>query len=84
MKLTDNLVNKFGADKLLHFLVAAWIVSEAKIYGTAAMLITTVIVLLLSVIKEVKLDSYASANDVLAAMCGCITSIGLYILWLNL
>lgn len=84
MKLTDKLVNKFGADKLLHFLIAAWIVSEAKIYGIAAMLITAVIVLLLSVIKEVKLDGYASADDILATMCGCITSIGLYILWLNL
>ena len=33
MKLTDKLVNKFGYDKLLHFFVAAWLVSECKSFG---------------------------------------------------
>lgn len=33
MRLTDKLVEKFGADKLLHFFVAALLVAECKNYG---------------------------------------------------
>ena len=43
MKLTDNLISKYGADKLLHLLFGAWVVAEAKPYGILAMLLVRLV-----------------------------------------
>ena len=31
MEFTNKLVEKYGTDKLLHFLVGAWLMAEAKV-----------------------------------------------------
>ena len=79
MKLTDKLVEKVGADKLLHFFVAAWLVSECKSYGVAPMLLGFVVVVLLAVVKEYVLDKTGDYKDVLCSMLGGVFSILLFI-----
>lgn len=57
MRMTDKLVEKIGYDKLLHFFVAAWLVSECKSFGLEVAGIVWIIVGLLSFVKEKYLDN---------------------------
>lgn len=68
-----------GVDKLLHFFVAAWVVSECKAYGVAPMLLSFVVIVLLSVVKECVLDKTGDYKDVLCSMLGGVFSILLFI-----
>ena len=70
MKLTDKLVNKFGYDKLLHFFVAAWLVSECKEFGIVAGYIGWIAVIVLSIVKEHSLDDEPESMDAFAAAYG--------------
>lgn len=81
MKLTTNLIEKFGADKLLHFLTTAWLVSEAKVFGINAMIITYFVVVILGIIKEIKLDEYRDNCDIIASAAGGFVSVMFYIIW---
>lgn len=78
MKLTDLIVNRIGTDKLLHFLVAGYGVSLVSPIGWIAMLIMTALLLILSFIKEIKLDVFADYYDILAAVCGMAVSWTVY------
>lgn len=75
MKLTDKLVEKVGVDKLLHFFVAAWLVSECKAYGIGVGCIAWIVVVVLSWIKEDFLDDYADARDIFAGAFGGFVSL---------
>ena len=75
MKLTDKLVNKFGYDKLLHFFVAAWLVSECKAFGIIAGFIGWIAVIVLSVVKEHFLDGELDSMDACAAAYGGFVSL---------
>lgn len=75
MKLTDKLVEKVGADKLLHFFVAAWIVSECKAFGIIAGFFGWIAVIILSAIKEHFLDDEPEPMDACAAAYGGIVSL---------
>ena len=75
MKLTDKLVNKFGYDKLLHFFVAAWLVSECKAFGIIAGFIGWIVVIVLSVVKEHFLDGELDSMDACAAAYGGFVSL---------
>lgn len=79
MKKLNNLLNKVGTDKALHFAFAGWAVSALSPFGIGAMGITFIVVYLLSIAKEKYLDEYADYNDVLAGFLGGLTSILLYI-----
>ena len=79
MKLTDRLVEKVGVDKLLHFFIAAWLVSECKAYGVAPMLLGFVVIVLLAIVKECVLDKTGDYKDVLCSMLGGVFSILLFI-----
>ena len=70
MKLTDKLVEKVGMDKMLHFLVAAWAVSECKAYGIGAGCIAWIAVVVLSAVKEKVFDDYVDAQDIFAGALG--------------
>lgn len=84
MKALDNLINKVGNDKVLHFLGGAWICALVTIVTilqednlnllekVGSVLIGTVIVIILSVIKELIMDEEADWMDVLASFLGCI------------
>lgn len=80
MKLTDKLIEKVGADKLLHFLTAAWIVAECKTYSITAGCISFITVLLLSFIKEKWLDKRFNARDFLWSAIGGFTSLVLMVI----
>ena len=75
MKLTDKLVEKIGADKLLHFFVAAWLVSECKAFGIIAAFFGWIAVIILSAVKEHFLDDEPEPMDACAAAYGGIVSL---------
>lgn len=75
MKLTDKLVEKVGMDKMLHFLVAAWAVSECKAYGIGAGCIAWIAVVVLSAVKEKVFDDYVDAQDIFAGALGGFVSL---------
>ena len=72
MKFTDNLIKKIGADKLLHFCVAGWVVSLAGYLGVTSMIIATIILILCSAVKEMWMDDKPDYYDVIAAILGII------------
>ena len=83
MKMIDNLLNKVGTDKVLHFLGGATIcafvafvmmmqegcIDASTAYGSAFM--GTIWVLMLSVIKEFA-DEQKDWKDLVAGLLGCI------------
>lgn len=85
MKQLDNLIKKIRNDKVLHFLGGAWICALVtfvtilqednlnSLEKVGSVLIGTVVVIILSVIKELIMDEEADWMDVLAAVAGCIT-----------
>ena len=75
----NQWIEKFGADKLLHFFVAAWIVAECKVYGVAPMLLGFVVTVLLAVVKEYKLDKACDYKDILCSVLGGVLSILMFI-----
>lgn len=79
MKLTNKLVEKVGADKLLHFLVTAWIMAEAKCFGLVPMLVVFVLLIVLGIFKEIELDTQADYADVKWSAYGGFTTAILYI-----
>ena len=72
-------MKKVGADKLLHFFVAAWVVAECKYYGVAPMLLGFVVIVLLAIIKEYILDKTGDYKDLLCSMLGGVFPIILFI-----
>ena len=75
MKFTDKLVEKVGADRLLHFFVAAWLVSECKAFGIIAAFFGWIAVIILSAIKEHFFDDEPEPMDACAAAYGGIVSL---------
>lgn len=75
MKLTDKLVEKVGADRLLHFFVAAWLVGECKAFGIIAGFFGWIVVIILSAIKEHFLDDEPEPMDACAAAYGGFLSL---------
>ena len=75
MKFTDKLIEKVGMDKMLHFLVAAWIVAECKSFGIGVGCIAWIVVVVLSWIKEDFLDDHVDARDIFAGALGGFVSL---------
>ena len=44
--------NEIGADRILHFVFAAWIVAECKLWGVSAMMIGFISIVTLFFLKE--------------------------------
>lgn len=62
LKKWNNFIERIGADKLLHFLLFAWIVAEAKMFGETTMWVAYFIMAVLSAVKEF-LDDTPDKND---------------------
>ena len=75
MKFTDKLIEKVGMDKMLHFLVASWIVAECKSFGIGVGCIAWIVVVVLSWIKEDFLDDHVDARDIFAGALGGFVSL---------
>lgn len=74
MNLTNKLVEKFGADKLLHFLLGWVIVSIGSPFGYIGIVIGIILVGVLSMIKEYKLDAVKDMKDLIAGILGAVSS----------
>ena len=68
-----------GVDRVLHFVVAAWFVSEFKIYGVFTMMLSFLFISFLVFFKEKYMDETFSIKDFLFSVVGGFTSIILYI-----
>lgn len=84
MKTLDKLINKVGSDKVLHFLGGGFICSLVSFVAilqesgltpwqqVSAVLIGTIVVFILSLMKEVIADDKTDWYDILASVLGCI------------
>lgn len=79
MKLTDKIVEKYGADRVMHFLFGAWLVAEGKAYGLAGMLAMMVVLAVLVVLKETVFDDKFNKGDLAFSALGGMVSVILYI-----
>lgn len=80
MKKLNDFVARFGTDRVLHFLVAAWFVSQFEIFGIWWVILSLPIVFGLSILKEKKFDESADKKDIIFAMAGAIFEFLSYIL----
>lgn len=78
MKLANWFIDKFGVDKMLHFLGGALIVAIFSPFGWGGVLSGFVLMLILSFIKEKYLDSVYDNKDIIAATLGGIVSVAIY------
>lgn len=79
MKIATNLIERHGVDKVLHFLVGAFLVALASIvgivfFGFTGFLVATFVMIPfiygISYYKEKRLDDHFDALDIKAAMLG--------------
>ena len=78
MKLVDNIIEKFGTDKVLHFFFCVWITSIFSPFGWVGIIIGITLTLILSLIKEQFLDSFFDWKDICAASIGSVISVLIY------
>lgn len=83
MKIVDNLLEKLGTDKILHFLGGGFLCSLLTIFSLLLMntinwdttiksiSIGTTFVFVISIIKEIADDKF-DWKDIIAAILGCI------------
>jgi uncharacterized membrane protein YccC len=79
MKIVNKLLSKIGVDKLLHFLIGALATALASMTGESHMYATAIVVLCLSIGKEV-LDEKFDIWDIIAGCVGCVVSIVMFYL----
>lgn len=84
MEIINKIINKFGNDKVLHFLTGGLICSFitfvvilqeqnlSYIDKIASVLTGTIDVFVLSFIKEVIIDTDFNWKDILASIIGCV------------
>lgn len=77
MKITNKLVEKFGADKLLHYAVGGWLTAICSLFGWIGLLAGFILVVVLSFIKE-RLDDKSDKKDIIAAELGSMTMVIIY------
>ena len=74
-----ELLNKIGIDKVLHFLVFAWIVAIGLAYSFTTGIWCFIGMVVLSLIKELVIDKKIDWVDLIAGIVGGIVSFALYI-----
>lgn len=84
MKIIDDLIGKFGYDKVFHFLGGGYICSLitfivmlqeqdlSSLRKIATVFIGTVVVFILTLIKELIIDTETNWKDVWVSIFGCI------------
>ena len=78
MKIVDKLLQKVGADKVLHFTIAALITAWGGNFGDLGLIIGALGVTALSYLKE-RLDEKFCTQDILYSMGGAIASVIVYL-----
>ncbi len=79
MKLVDKFLQKVGADKVLHFTIAALITAWGGNFGDIGLMVGALSSVSLSYIKE-RLDTEFCNKDLLYSMGGIISSCLIYLL----
>lgn len=77
-KITNGLIERFGTDKVLHFLGGAWITALFGVLGWWGLIASFVAVFVLSYIKEEFLDDTFDKVDIQAALIGSAASAVVY------
>lgn len=77
----NNWLEGFGVDKLLHITVAGWVVAIFCYFGMLSGLIGLLIVSLIAIIKEQKIDKYKDMIDAYWSIFGSLISIIFYIIY---
>lgn len=80
LKKWNNFIERIGVDKLLHLLLFAWVVAEAKHFGVLAMWVAYWLMAVLSIVKEIWLDNKGDMEDVLYGAMGGGVSVIMYYL----
>ena len=78
MKLTDKIVSRYGQDKVLHFLVGAWIVAQFDDYGLFWGFLALFAVSGLGYAKEKWLDKTGDWEDLKATVIGGVIELVVY------
>ena len=78
MKIIDKFLNKVGADKVLHFTIAALITAWGGLFGDLGLIIGALGIVALSYLKE-RLDEEFCTQDILYSMGGAIASVIVYL-----
>ena len=78
MKLVDKFLQKVGADKVLHFTIAALITAWGGNFGDLGLIIGALGVTALSYLKE-RLDEEFCTQDIFCSMGGALTSVIVYL-----
>ena len=74
----NGLVNHFGSDKCLHFLVGAWLTSMVTPLGFWWVIGMIAFVVIISYVKEVYVDDVGDKIDMYAGIYGSVTS---FVIW---
>lgn len=80
MKIINKLVERYGADKLLHYAVGGWLTAIGSLFGWIGLIIGFILVVVLSFIKE-RLDDKRDKKDILAGVLGGITMVIIYLIY---
>lgn len=78
MKIINDFINKVGADKVLHFTIAALITAWGGLFGGTTLLLSAIGIISLSLVKE-HLDSEFSAKDIYYSIGGAVASVIVYL-----
>lgn len=80
MKIINKLVERYGADKLLHYVVGGWLTAIGSLFGWVGLLAGFVLVVVLSFVKE-GLDDKRDRKDILAGVSGSLTMVTIYLIY---
>ena len=80
MKFIDNIVNKFGADKVMHFLGGALLTAFFAFFGFYPAIAGVIVTAVVSFVKEAFFDEKFDASDMYAALLGSVIVFVFYLL----
>lgn len=83
MRFTNKIVERFGADKVMHFAVCGWVESICCFFGIGGMMWGVLVVFATSVIKEL-IDGIFDWRDIIAGMLGGMVAGLVYLMFLLL
>ena len=80
MKLIDNIINKFGSDKILHFLVGGYLTCLFALFGWVSFIVGFLITMFLEFVKEKWFDTVFDKKDFIATLLGSLFTVIIYVI----
>lgn len=80
MKLIDNIINKFGSDKIFHFLVGGYLTCLCGLFGWVGLIVGFVVTMLLEFAKEKWFDTVFDKKDFIATLLGSLFTVIIYVI----